>query len=385
MSRSSIIEESLAIYSSYRQLMNREIRYIPCFFNRPLGSLIFEEIFQFINRASHSAGILYYESHGNIRRVTEYNISTYSLLEFLFKERIEMKRESKYTVSLTKEDWQGFLHRAAVCYIYVKDHSTATGFLLFDRYILTNAHVIKDIINKGNLQVSVMFTFEDMKGGTYFMSSKVKPEIVAGGFDHNWQQSLDFALLELDLQEHEVQILPPAILSTFGPPSGMEEIYIIGHPGGGGKTIELCDITEDPMYLEGRIFRYKTNFTEGSSGSPIFGDSLQLLGMHTGGDKLSDGSAIGFGIPMTIILENLLLQLIEQNKHEPLLKFILEAGKGEHTIGLIAKIWHMLGRQDVEGVLPTSITIPSLHLPPTYAAIAISAGALQFILHSSNF
>nr|XP_023671163.1 uncharacterized protein LOC111845758 [Paramormyrops kingsleyae] len=145
---SSIFEERkcLVIFPNDHQLMNRELKYIPCLFNRPLGSIIFEEICRFINIVPHSAGVLYYESNGNICRVTEYNVSTYSLLELLFKERIEMKCESKYIVSLTKEDWQGFLHRAAVCYIYVKDHSTATGFLLFDRYILTNAHVIKDII-----------------------------------------------------------------------------------------------------------------------------------------------------------------------------------------------------------------------------------------------
>nr|XP_023686945.1 uncharacterized protein LOC111853834 [Paramormyrops kingsleyae] len=310
----SIFEErkSLVIFPNDFQLMNRELRYIPCLFTRPLGSIIFEENCRFKNRASYSAGVLRYESHGNITRVTEYNVST--LLEYLYKERIEMKRERKYTVSVTKDDWQGFLHHAAVCYIYVKDHSTATGFLLSDRYILTNAHVIKDISNKGILEreVSVMFTFEDMKGGTYFLRVNVKPEIPAHRFEGNWRRGLDFALLELDLQEHEIQILPPAILSTYGPPSKTGGIYIIGHPGGGGKTSELCYITEDPMYLEDRIFRYKTNFTEGSSGSLIFGDHFQLLGMHTGGDKLSDGSATGFGIPMKIILDNLLLQLTEK-------------------------------------------------------------------------
>nr|XP_023688573.1 uncharacterized protein LOC111854637 [Paramormyrops kingsleyae] len=168
---------------------------------------------RFINRASHSAGILYYESHAKIHRVTEYNVST--LLEYLYKERIEMKRESKYTVSVTKEDWQGFLHRAAVCNIYVKDHSTATGFLLFDRYILTNAHVIKNIINKGILKrvVSVMFTIEDMKGGTYFLSLNVKQKVVAYVCNAKvWQWEMDFALLELDLQEHGVQILQYLLL-----------------------------------------------------------------------------------------------------------------------------------------------------------------------------
>ncbi|XP_048828033.1 uncharacterized protein LOC125705806 isoform X2 [Brienomyrus brachyistius] len=323
MSSSSILEEtkSLATYSNYPQLMNRELRYIPHFFNGPLGSLIFKEICQFINRELISAGVLYYVSHGKICRVTEFNGSTYSLLESLFNERMEMKRESKYTVSVIEERW--FLLGASVCCICVNGLPVGTGFLLFDRYILTNAHVIKRIINEGNLlqEVSIMFTFDDMKGGTYFLPLNVKPEVVVGWFDDNWQIGMDFVLLELDLQEHEAQILPPALLSTYGPPSGMGDIYIIGHPGGGGKTSELCPITEDPICLEGRIFRYKTNFTEWSSGSPIFGKNFEWLGMHTGGDKVSDGSAIGFGIFRRFIVKNLILLMIQQNKGEPLSKF----------------------------------------------------------------
>ncbi|XP_048827880.1 uncharacterized protein LOC125705427 isoform X2 [Brienomyrus brachyistius] len=336
--RNFIFEERkcLVIYPNYPQLMNGELRYIPHLFNRPLASQIFEEICQFINRAFLSAGILYYESHGDIHRVAEYNI-----LQSLFL-----------------ENWQVSPHHAAVCFIYVKNHSTATGFLLFDRYILTNAHVINDNIDKGvlNREVFAIFTYEDMKGGTYFLPLKVKPEVPAHCFNSQ-QIGMDFAVLELDLQEYEAQILPPALLSTYGPPSGMRNIYIIGHPGGGGKTSELCPITQDPICLEGRIFRYKTNFTEGSSGSPIFGENLQLLGIHTGGDKLSNGSANGFGISMKIILENLLLLMIQQNKREPLLKFILAATKGEHTIGVISEfIWKVFRRQGFEGVLSNVIT-----------------------------
>nr|XP_023656706.1 uncharacterized protein LOC111838202 [Paramormyrops kingsleyae] len=363
---SSIFEERkcLVIFPNDLQLMNRELRYISCSFNRPLGCIIFEEICRFINRASHSAGVVYFESHGKIRRVTEYNVSTYSVLEYLFKERIEMKRESKYTVSVTEEC--RFLLGASVCCICVNGLPEGTGFLLFDRYILTNVHVIKSISNEGILKrvVSVMFTIEDMKGGTYFLPLNVKQEVVAYVCsEENWQWEMDFALLELDLQDQEPQILPPTLLSTYGPPSEMGGISICGHPGGGGKRIDESSIIEknylvkDPKYVQGTLLHYHTTMRHGSSGSPIFGDNSHLLGMHTGYLNLINGSVTEFGIPMNFILQNLLLQMIEQNKREPLLKCIREAMKGGHTIVVIAKvIWDMLGRQDVEGVLSAVIT-----------------------------
>ncbi|XP_048827883.1 uncharacterized protein LOC125705427 isoform X4 [Brienomyrus brachyistius] len=328
---SSIFEERkcLVIYPNDLQLMTRELRYIPCSFNRSLGYIIVEKTCLFTNRASRTA---------------------VSVTEDLWHS--------------TSKNWQSFPHCAAVCCIYVKDHSTATGFLLFDRYILTNAHVINGSINNGVLTRKVFVKF--MKGGTYSLTLNVKRKVVAYVCNaENWQWERDFALLELDLRDQEAQILPPALLSTYGPPSEMGRIAIIGHPGGGGKKIAEISIIE--ANLQGTSLRYYTTMTHGSSGSPIIGDNLHLLGMHTGGNELGNGSAIGFGIFMRFILENLLGNLIQQMKKqmqeqiltddEPLLKFIFEAMKGEHTIGLIAEfIWRMLGEQDVQCVLSTVIT-----------------------------
>nr|XP_023666150.1 protein FAM111A-like isoform X2 [Paramormyrops kingsleyae] len=275
---------------------------------------------------------------------------------------------------------------ASVCYIEVENHMRGTGFLLFDRYILTNAHVIKDITNGTVLgrKVHVTFAFEDLTEESKNLWC-VKEEVVAGWYGLDQQERLmDFALLELgdSLGKPDLK-LPPTLLREYAPFPGKGGICLIGHPHGGVKKMDSSSIIEVKKRanavkrqfgrkgrhiqyindLKDKELTYNTCFFHGSSGSPIFGENCKLVGLHTGGFLYEiageQKSVIEFGISMRSILEHLLLQMMDEKKCELLSKLIAETMKSKSTIQVVAGfICYMLQmwKEDLDSVLSTVIT-----------------------------
>uniref|UniRef100_A0A4W5JS34 Serine protease n=1 Tax=Hucho hucho TaxID=62062 RepID=A0A4W5JS34_9TELE len=203
---------------------------------------------------------------------------------------------------------------ASVCQVRIGGTATGTGFLLFDKFILTNAHVVQQIYEQisNTLQqsVTVTFDFEDLDEKT--QQIPVKSEVVAYGKDYSGY--VDFALLELRADPDIT--LPSSLLDTFSFPSPEGGICIIGHPDGGVKKKDPCfiiqyedrkqavekHVTENKEFLHvinNRYFEenwnvthllrdtekitYDTCFFHGASGSPVFNEYCQLTAMHTGG------------------------------------------------------------------------------------------------------
>ncbi|HEY4338181.1 MAG TPA: serine protease, partial [Puia sp.] len=74
-----------------------------------------------------------------------------------------------------------------------------------------------------------------------------------------------------------------------------QRIYIIGHPSGGALQVSL----QDNILLahNDRLMHYRTPTEGGSSGSPVFNDEWELIGIHHGGsDRVRplDGSGIPY-------------------------------------------------------------------------------------------
>ncbi|XP_048864948.1 serine protease FAM111A-like [Brienomyrus brachyistius] len=273
---------------------------------------------------------------------------------------------------------------ASVCYIEVEEHMKATGFLLFDRYILTNAHVIKDITVNSVLQRKVRVTFA-FEGRTKKPKKfwRVKEEVVAARYVvDKLEHSMDFALLELDDLPGKPD-LPLALLREYAHLPKKGGICLIGHPDAGVKKMDLSAIIEDKEranavdihfsergrhieyinQLKDKELTYNTYFFDGSSGSPIFGEKCQLVGLHTGGFSYKTAgkknSVIEFGNSMRSILEHLLLQMMEEKKCEPLSKLIAETMKSKFAIQVVAEfIRYMLQgwKEDLDSVLLTVIT-----------------------------
>ncbi|KAM6463472.1 serine protease FAM111A-like [Liasis olivaceus] len=200
-----------------------------------------------------------------------------------------------------------------------------TCFVLSGGYILTCHHVVKLIVGEGIEEkdwgnrikqlACVTFSHEDnhtKKNSCFFFE--------------NWFEisdaDLDFAILKLEENESP---LPPGLLQLCFPLPQDGVIFIIGHPDGKMKSVDICLVINifersrklRDRYEEGQkiecskavcgylreskcihkytpkdferernnpnIVTYDTSFFWGSSGSPVFNKHGELVALHTGG------------------------------------------------------------------------------------------------------
>ncbi|KAL1273695.1 hypothetical protein QQF64_026509 [Cirrhinus molitorella] len=195
----------------------------------------------------------------------------------------------------------------------VENSARGTGFLLFDRFILTNFHVVQEFvyplqenphIRKLARTVTAVFNYEVL--GHEANVLPVKCDLVyASGTDEKLRQH-DFALLELDCPKPEnCTELLSLYRHTPSPNSG--GIYIVGHPDCGVKKMDPCFIIgienrlqsmnqhisenlscpyvswECLPKLQQNHITYDSCFFHGSSGSPVFDEHCCLIGIHSGG------------------------------------------------------------------------------------------------------
>ncbi|XP_043095079.1 serine protease FAM111A-like [Puntigrus tetrazona] len=229
----------------------------------------------------------------------------------------------------------------SVCQIRKGGSAAGTGFLLFDRYILTNAHVIGlsiDVTKVNIAQFTAVFGYEDLDS---INSIHIVQEVAAYfcGKDDKGMY-LDYALLELDGIDKNATY--PNLLECYRPnaPPTRGQICIVGHPGEGVKKMDPCFITEKKNQLEAakkhasenehlihvmkeawetqkwdfsayeNKMTYNSCFFHGSSGSPVFDVDCNLIGIHTGGYKYKTKgdktySVMEYGFSMQPILDDI--------------------------------------------------------------------------------
>ncbi|XP_078021519.1 serine protease FAM111A-like [Epinephelus lanceolatus] len=257
----------------------------------------------------------------------------------------------------------------SICQVRINDRPAGSGFLLFGRFVLTNAHVVKDIYDEHNGQlnerVTVHFSFESLNS----MESGVAVQEVVGfeyGFDVS-NYECDLALLRVCTD----QTLPDGLINHIGllPHSG--GICIIGHPHGGVKKIDPCLIIptenrtqvverhhsenpagvqpETPHYSENqqpiqmitqRFFEdvtkhvqhnrqaltYESCFYFGSSGSPVFDEHCNVVAMHSGGYVYHNvrgqrQSVIEYAHPLSFIKERIFVQMMKRTRPDVLAEY----------------------------------------------------------------
>ncbi|XP_048042533.1 serine protease FAM111A [Megalobrama amblycephala] len=260
----------------------------------------------------------------------------------------------------------------SVCVIRVDDSPKGTGFLLFDRFILTNAHVVKKFVYSPQeaphtLKLSGTLTAKFEVFGSEANILPVKSDLIAYGFeDDDRRRWHDFALLELNtVKPDNCTELLSCYKHANSPKRG--GIYIVGHPGCGVKKMDPCfiigienqlqsinkHISENVScpyvswgcwpYLHQNRITYKSCFFHGSSGSPVFDEDCCLIGMHSGGFDYEEGetprSVIEFSYSMQPILESIITQVNKRSDILELLskfefiKAIFKLGKIEDVYG----------------------------------------------------
>lgn len=276
-----------------------------------------------------------------------------------FQEVLNLKRENFGNI------WQPFseVHMMrelielgnSVCRIDVGNSPAGTGFVLFDNFILTNAHLFVNNTNHEIMSdnVSVVFKHESPLKKTHRV--KAKGHLIDCHYDADENKRvLDYAILELESQTTQAEwTLPVGLLSKCAPVPKTGEACLIGHPGGGVKKMDLtCIITVEERCMavekqfetenidivftifdelrgkqisnifpggdkQGDVSTYNTCFYYGSSGSPVFNSSGQVFGLHTGGIVYTDQhkkkgnvtSVIEYAHPLYTILENFVIRM----------------------------------------------------------------------------
>jgi V8-like Glu-specific endopeptidase len=209
-------------------------------------------------------------------------------------EKIIGSRSSLVAVSYLE---LGLRRARSVAKVRLADGSMGSGFLIADNLLLTNHHVLPDAQSAAT--AIAVFNYEKSIEGTdkpvdelrllpstWFLTS-VEDDWTIVAVEGN--PNTRWGAIELGDQE-----------ITVG-----ARVNIIQHPGGGPKHVSL-----NPgaiAFVDSRRLQYLTDTLPGSSGSPVFDEQWNLVGLHHSGGWLSEpGSKDAFyrneGIRIGIII-----------------------------------------------------------------------------------
>lgn len=266
----------------------------------------------------------------------------------------------------------------SVCKVIVENVCQGTAFVLFDNFILTNAHLFKGCVEgdrlKEGINVFALFNHEDPEPHVNYYYFQLAHRNI-------WysQGELDYAVLELNPEgqkpnqttQTKKMKVPPGLLKFFGPVPSNGEACIIGHPAGGVKKMDPTCIIEkakrqqavrdhlhqyscfivykiqniikdqgiENIMMGGngaeKVVTYNTFMYHGSSGSPVFDAIGQVFGLHTAGytyefQKQTD-SVIEFAHPLLAIFEHF-VKMVKKSGDVELLGRVEEEAKRNHYL-----------------------------------------------------
>jgi hypothetical protein len=232
--------------------------------------------------------------------------------------------------------WGEQLLRATgrVCQVEVNNSARGTGFLVGPDTLLTNHHVVRDVIEKSALAptVRLRFDYRVLANGTRSDGTIVSlhksdwlidaTPCTAGERNNNPDATvptideLDFALLKLERAFGD----EPLTAGSQGSPRGWiavpkgeplisidppMPVLILQHPQRGPIKLAIDTEAVLQLYENGTRVRYSTNTDPGSSGSPCFDMNWKLIALHHYGDPLHDKAQYNQGIPIKMIRDRL--------------------------------------------------------------------------------
>ncbi len=167
-----------------------------------------------------------------------------------------------------------------------------TGFLIGPGVLMTNHHVLEDKTQAAN--AAIEFDYElDMNGKakpTYFF--KFKPDAL-----FFTDSQLDFSVVAVDsTSDSGNRALAKYGWLPLNPLPGKallgEYLTIIQHPGGQRK--QVCVRENQLLQIKDDFVWYATDTSGGSSGSPVFNGSWQVVALHHSGvpEKDAEGNSL---------------------------------------------------------------------------------------------
>ncbi|MBF6339927.1 trypsin-like peptidase domain-containing protein [Nocardia abscessus] len=151
-----------------------------------------------------------------------------------------------------------------------------TGFLISPTLVMTNNHVIPDAASAIRSEFAFNYQIDRFRkqvpGNTYGAARD-------GLFYTN--PELDFTVVEL----RDADDVTPLELRPRRAVRG-DRVNIIQHPGGHYKKISMQN--NFVAYADDRIIQYTTSTEPGSSGSPVFDNAFEVIGVHHAGGMLTE-------------------------------------------------------------------------------------------------
>jgi S1-C subfamily serine protease len=143
---------------------------------------------------------------------------------------------------------------------------------------VTNAHVVSDSEPDALRPAAAKVTFHALSGAKGKPFSTTFGEIIKT----SRPKQLDFTVLALKDQPKKLQPFP--IAPTLPSVTGKAQVFVIGHPRGGGMSFSLQDnkLIDHGAPKDARV-HYRAPTEPGSSGSPVFNSSWELVALHHAG------------------------------------------------------------------------------------------------------
>ena len=185
--------------------------------------------------------------------------------------------------------WQGADAACAVVRVVVPGaNAVGSGFLVTDRVILTNHHVLASGAMAAGAYVEFFYG-----EGQQTVTVRLAPDRL---FITNAELDYTFCALRQPQTLDPIELAPNRV--TRG-----ERVNIIQHPGGGYKQIAVHD--NRVLRVLDTVIRYRTDTQPGSSGSPVFDNDWNLVGLHHSGWMGICGTATNEAVRIDVILGSL--------------------------------------------------------------------------------
>jgi V8-like Glu-specific endopeptidase len=165
---------------------------------------------------------------------------------------------------------------APVCRV-VTPAGPGSGFLIANDLLLTNHHVLLDEATAAastaefNYQVNWAGDLEPVR--RYLLDSS----------HYRTSEELDYTIVRV--KESPGDLFGFVDLAKRGTPTVNDFVSIIQHPQGGTKQISFTDNKVSAVF--GDLLQYSTDTEPGSSGSPVFNQAWEIVGLHHRGGGLA--------------------------------------------------------------------------------------------------
>jgi hypothetical protein len=178
----------------------------------------------------------------------------------------------------------GLARSRAVARVELATGESGSGFLIAEDLLLTNNHVLPDESTARGAKVQ--FNYQKTDRGLDDKPVEYQPDPSAGYATSPEIGGDDWTVVRLPdrpgTRWGTIALVP--VETKVG-----DHVNIIQHPGGGDKQIALYHNTV--VAAANGLVQYLTDTLPGSSGSPVFNDSWNVVALHHSGGWLPDPAA----------------------------------------------------------------------------------------------